>query len=133
MPIASCQCGALTAEVAAYSPMVVACHCIDCQRRTGSAFGVAAYYPADAVTVSGAARAYSRPTATGGTVTTRFCPVCGTSVVWSTAKHPGLIGIAIGAFADPQAPRPLRSVWEQSAHPWAEITGVGARFPQGVP
>jgi hypothetical protein len=38
--------------------MVVACHCIDCQRRTGAPFGVGAFYPADAVTISGAPKEY---------------------------------------------------------------------------
>ena len=132
MPIARCQCGALTAEVAAYSPMVVACHCVDCQRRTGSAFGVTAYYPVEAVTVSGAARAFSRPTAIGGVFTTRFCPVCGTSLLGSTTRFPDLIGVSVGGFADPDAPPPLRSVWEQSAHPWTQVASAAAHYPQGT-
>ncbi len=131
MPIASCQCGALTPEVAAYSPMVVACHCLDCQRRTGSALGVAAYYPETAVTVAGTARTYTRPTATGGAFVQRFCPTCGSTLLWSTARHPGLIGIAAGAFADPHAPPPLRSVWEQSAHPWLGVASAVEHFPRG--
>ena len=133
MPIATCQCGALTAEVAAYSPGVVACHCVDCQRRTGSVVGVAAYYPVEAVTVSGATRTYTRPTATGGAFKQQFCPDCGTTLLWSTAKHPGLVGIAAGGFADPQSPPPVRSVWEQTAHPWLGIASAVQHFPRGRP
>ena len=45
---ASCQCGKLTATIDdGAAPMVVACHCIDCQKRTGSPFGSMAYYPRD--------------------------------------------------------------------------------------
>ena len=51
---ASCQCGKLTAEVAdGAEAMSILCHCLDCQRRTGSPFGTIAYFPGEAVTVSG--------------------------------------------------------------------------------
>lgn len=128
MPTASCQCGALTATVATWSPAVVACHCLACQRRTGSAFGVAAYFPAAAVDVVGTPRSYTRPTP-GGAFITQFCGECGSSVLWTTAKHPGLVGIAVGAFADPAAPAPVRSVWETTKHPWVEVGCAAEHFP----
>ena len=129
MPTASCQCGALTAEVEAWSPAVVACHCLACQRRTGSAFGVGVYYPADAVSVTGSPRSYARPTSTGGEFLTQFCGDCGSSVLWTTAKHPGLVGIAVGAFADSRVPPPVRSVWEATKHPWVEVGCAMEHFP----
>ena len=36
---AHCSCGALRVEVSADPDAVVACHCGECQRRTGSVFG----------------------------------------------------------------------------------------------
>ncbi len=132
MPIAQCQCGALTATVAGPSPATVACHCRACQRRTGSPFGVAAYFPADAVALIGEPRIYARATATGGTFTTRFCGTCGSSLWWTTAKHPGLIGIAVGAFADPDWPAPVRSVWEATRHAWVDVAAIAQHYPHGV-
>ena len=41
---AHCSCGALRVEVSADPDAVVACHCGECQRRTGSMFGVGAYF-----------------------------------------------------------------------------------------
>jgi hypothetical protein len=40
---AHCSCGALRVEVAGEPDAVVACHCGQCQRRTGSVFGVGAF------------------------------------------------------------------------------------------
>lgn len=120
MPVARCGCGALTATVAAYSPVVALCHCTACQRRTGSPFGVGGYFPADAVTIAGERREWARLGATGGVLTNSFCPVCGSTVFWTTAKHPGLVGIAAGAFADPAFPPPLRSMWEAHKVAWAD-------------
>ena len=89
MPVAQSGCGALTATVAAYSPIVALCHCTDCQRRTGSPFGVGGYFPAAAVVIAGQSREWARSTATGGMLTNRFCPTCGSTVFWTTGQHSG--------------------------------------------
>ncbi len=53
---AACQCGQLHVALPGPTLAVVACHCTFCQRRTGSPFGVLAYYAAELVTISGTAR-----------------------------------------------------------------------------
>src|SRR5215471_7461464 len=40
--MARCRCGALHAEVSGDPIRVIVCHCDECQRRTGSVFGVGA-------------------------------------------------------------------------------------------
>lgn len=132
MPTARCECGALSATVQAISPAIVACHCTACQRRSGSPFGMAVYYPAEAVTLTGEPRTWTRRGATGGEFVQRFCGTCGSTLWFTTAKHPGRIGIAVGAFADPDFPAPLRSVWEERKHGWVDIPAP-QHFPQGVP
>ena len=131
MRSASCSCGALRADIADTAPVVVACHCLDCQRRTGSPFGVVAYYPAGAVTIKGQSREFARPAASGGKFRSCFCPDCGSSVFFKTDKHPDSVGIAVGAFADPEFPAPIRSVWERSMHRWAAITSAAQHFERG--
>ena len=46
---ASCSCGQLQLTVRGDPVLVAACHCLECQRRTGSAFGVQAFYPQEQV------------------------------------------------------------------------------------
>ena len=78
---ASCQCGSLTAEIQdGAEPVVVACHCLECQKRSGSPFGTMAYYPEDYVAIAGEVREYARPTDSGNTYTTGFCPSCGSTL-----------------------------------------------------
>ena len=43
---ARCQCGSLSATATGDPLMIGVCHCEECQRRTGSAFGLGAYYSA---------------------------------------------------------------------------------------
>ncbi len=130
MHSARCTCGALTLSLSEPSKLVVACHCLDCQRRTGAPFGVGAFYPAGAVTISGVATTYTRTAASGGGVHSHFCPTCGSTLYWQADNLPGWIGVAVGAMADPAYPAPVRSVFEQSKHDWVEIAGA-AHFPQG--
>jgi len=123
MSKAQCCCGAIALSLSGPSSLVVACHCIDCQRRTGAPFGVGAFYLAEAVTVSGSPKEFVRDAASGAKVRSYFCPDCGSTVYWKADRLPALIGVAVGAMADPTFPAPIRSVFEQSKHDWVEISG----------
>ena len=129
---AQCACGQLVVILPEdVTPAVVACHCTACQRRSGSPFGVGAYYPRALLSFSGDSRAWTRQADSGGAFTTHFCPVCGSNVYWTTEKHPHAVGIAVGAIADPHFPAPVRSVWEETRHGWVEITSATQHFPKG--
>ena len=129
---ARCSCGSLVVAVTGAARMVVACHCLACQRRTGAPFGVGAFYPAAAVAVSGASKVFSRAGASGGRVHQHFCPACGSTVWWAADRLPGMLGVAVGAFADAGHPGPTRSVFERSRHGWVRFDGEVEAFPAGV-
>src|SRR5271154_2915335 len=116
--IAHCCCGSLRAEVTGEPALVAACHCIECQRRTGSPFGVGAYFPKDLVRTEGPNKVYLRGSDSGRKIECHFCPNCGSTVFWRPEFVPDLLGIAFGAFADPSMSRPTLSVWETTRHPW---------------
>jgi hypothetical protein len=123
---ASCQCGKLTAAVAdGAEAATVVCHCLDCQRRSGSPFGSIAYFPKEAVTISGTPREFTRTTDTGNSFTTGFCPDCGSTVYAKASRMPEITGVTVGTLADPAFPAAIRSVYEQSKHDWIVL-------PEGV-
>ena len=130
---AHCCCGALRAEVSADPSLVVACHCEQCQRRTGTAFGVSAYFPADQVRITGSSKVFSRESQAGRKVEMHFCPECGTTVFWEAAFMPGHVGIAAGAFSDPAFPPPTISAWERSKHPWISFAGPVLHLSEQTP
>jgi hypothetical protein len=130
MTDARCSCGALTLTLPEPSKLVVACHCLDCQRRTGAPFGVGAFYPVDAVAISGTPKEFTREAASGGKVHTYFCPNCGSTIYWKADNLPSLIGVAVGALADPKGLAPVKSVFEQSKHSWVRIYGAVEHFQQ---
>jgi len=65
---ATCSCGQLSATAIGEPIRVSVCHCLACQRRTGSVFGAQARFPAGAVTTSGEFREYVRIGDSGGAV-----------------------------------------------------------------
>ena len=122
---ARCSCGVVSLSLPGPTKLVAACHCIDCQRRTGAPFGVGACYPVEAVTSAGAPKGYVRAAASGGEIRFYFCSDCGSTVYWKADNLPAMIGVAVGTIADPDFPAPVRSVFEQSKHAWVEIGGSG--------
>ena len=97
------------------------CHCLACQRRTGSAFGIQARFPAERVHVAGRFAEYVRTSDEGEERTFRFCPDCGATVFWTLAAVPDAIAVPIGAFADPTFPSPTVSVYGSRRHPWVSL------------
>ena len=97
------------------------CHCLACQRRTGSAFGMQARFPADRVRIAGRHTEYIRISDDGEERSFRFCPDCGATVFYTTANAPQVIAVPIGAFADPSFPQPTVSVYESRRHAWLSL------------
>src|SRR5438270_3361604 len=107
---AECRCGAVRASCAGEPVRVSVCHCLECQRRSGSAFAAQARWPQERVTLSGQTKTYVRIGDSGRRGAFRFCPQCGSTIAYEIEAMPGLVAIPLGAFADPAFPPPRFSV-----------------------
>ena len=97
-----CACGAVRYETRGTPFPVGVCHCRYCQTRTGSAFGVSAYFDDDQITVTqGELTEYSFDTESGGSATNRFCPKCGTTVLEKISMRPDKTSVAAGTLDPP--------------------------------
>jgi hypothetical protein len=100
---------------------VSVCHCLACQRRTGSAFGFQARFERERVHIAGDARQYVRISDEGEPRTFSFCPECGATVYYVLGSAPNVVAVPVGAFADPGFPAPSFSVWESRKHAWVML------------
>jgi hypothetical protein len=118
---AACSCGQLRLEAAGDPIAVSLCHCLACQRRTGSAFGIQAAFTSEQVHVAGRFSDYVRVSDEEDTKehVFHFCPNCGATVFYTEPTEPDLIVVAVGAFADPSFPPPTESIYESRRHPWS--------------
>jgi hypothetical protein len=121
--VATCRCGRVQAVCVGDPVRVSVCHCLDCQRRSGSAFAAQARWPEAQVTLSGTAKTWVRVADSGHRATYRFCPDCGSTVIYQVEGWPGVTAVPIGAFADPTFPPPRFSVYEHRMHPWTRVLG----------
>ena len=108
---ASCNCGQLYLTCEGEPVRVSICHCLECQRRSGSLFATQAWFSREQVkAIEGRSTSYVRVAESGNALIFRFCPDCGATVHYESEARPGLIAIAVGAFADPAFPAPKHSV-----------------------
>ena len=114
---ASCSCGQLTARVTGNPVRNSICHCLACQRRSGSAFAYQARFFRHQVVLAGQSHEYVRTGDAGSRARFHFCPHCGTTVYYEL-EDPAFLVIPVGTFADPTFPAPTVSVYENRMHAW---------------
>lgn len=120
---AQCHCGSVSLLCSSEPVDVVQCHCRHCQRRTGSAFSLAAWFPLENVQISGPTTVHARRGDLEIETEFYFCPNCGTNLYWTSEA--GMIGVAVGCFADPAFPQPTVVLYDSLRHSWiSAIAGV---------
>jgi hypothetical protein len=103
---------------------VSACHCLNCKKRSGSAFAVQARWPSAQVQIEGTSKTFVKVADSGNRATFHFCPDCGSDVYYAIdGKFDDLVAIPLGAFDDPYFATPGFSVWEKRKHDWVELVG----------
>ena len=118
---AACSCGQLQIVVHGEPRGLGVCHCLACQRRTGSVFAALAGFAAP-YEVTGTATEYERVGDQGARFVFRFCPVCGSTVFHTERGYEDqFVSVAVGAFADPSFPAPTVSVYESRKHGWVVV------------
>jgi hypothetical protein len=131
MPIersGQCVCGSIRYVCVGDPERVTICHCLWCQRRTGTAFGTEVVYQQRAVTFSGVAPGTYRHTSdeSGRWLESYFCPRCGSNLGFTLQAVPGVRTVPAGTFDDPSFLNAkdirFRHVYARTRRCWAELT-----------
>ena len=97
------------------------CHCLACQRRTGSPFGAQARFAARTVSITGRRTEFVRTSDEAGERQTfRFCPDCGATVYYTTGA-PRTDRRSGRSVRRPGLPAAEVSVYEIRRHPWVVV------------
>ncbi len=118
---AECSCGRLSVTVTGDPVRISICHCLACQRRSGSLFAAQARWPRDRAVIAGASSEFARTGDEGTTARFHFCPVCGATVYYLMDAMSDFIAVPIGAFADPDFPPPMISMYDDRRHRWLDL------------
>jgi len=125
---ATCSCGQLRVTCEGEPVRVSMCHCLDCQKRSGSTFATQARWPQDKIRIEGLTTEYVRTADSGNRASFHFCPQCGSTVYYRLNQAPDVVAVAVGAFADPNFPPPKFSVYESRMHAWTGVPEDAEHF-----
>ena len=124
---AKCCCGSTVVEIKGKPEISAVCHCDDCKKRTGSAFGWSVYVLKENFKhKSGDVSAYViKKSEQYGKQERYFCKLCGTTLFWRASGVSHLVGIAGGCFENENAIMPQGQANSESKLCWANLE-VGA-------
>jgi hypothetical protein len=123
-----CLCGAVRYRFTGEPLAFYQCHCTDCQRQTGSAFGLSMIARREELTTLAGEPARFRVSMSDGRVKCgRFCANCAARVWGEPVRFPQLVVLRPGTFDTPPAVPPFGDIWTRSARPWVSFT-EGPRF-----
>jgi hypothetical protein len=123
-----CQCGEIRYRLTGEPVWLTICHCNECKRQSGAAFGMSLRMrEADVQLVRGEPKRWTRPSDTAGLVICCFCGTCGTRL-WHEPAGSGFLHIKPGTLDDPSQVTPRFEAWTKRKAPWVTIQGLEASF-----
>jgi hypothetical protein len=123
-----CRCGRVRYRARlAVLPRAYACHCLDCQTWSGSAFSLQFVLPEPDLKVSGDPALFELTSPDGSrTSRQRACPVCFTRVYNTNTRRPGVAVVRAGTLD-------RSNELTVAAHIWTKRKLAGIDIPEGVP
>ena len=117
-----CACGAIRYVFEGEPLFVHACHCTDCQRLSGTAFGITMLVEArDFRVVSGEPGEAALTGGSGAAKQSFFCPQCGGWLFGRTELRPGVLAIRPGTLDDKTGIVPQANIWTRSKLAWLAL------------
>lgn len=122
-----CVCGEIDFRTRKDPQRITICHCLWCQRRTGTAFGTEVVYLQEDLAFSDTvipAQYRHHSDESGRWLEVYFCPRCGTNLGFTLEAVPGIRTIPAGIFdrIDWLDDVPTRHVYNRTRRNWGEIT-----------
>ena len=116
-----CACGSVRYRLESDPLSIHCCHCLDCQRQTGSAFVINLLIEADRVKmIAGAPRPVEVPRDDGSTQRIFRCPSCQVAV-FSESGRPGVRYVRAGTLDRPSGVTPDVHIFTRSKVGWITI------------
>jgi hypothetical protein len=117
-----CSCGQVRYRLTSAPMFVHCCHCLDCQRQTGSAFVLNALIETDRIEVlAGEPRAVLVPTDSGRPHDIHRCPNCQTALWSDYGRRPGLRFVRVVTLDTPSALPPDVHIFTRTKQPWVGL------------
>jgi hypothetical protein len=129
-----CRCGAVRYTLALESlPTTYACHCLDCQTWSGSAFSQQTFLPEESLAVTGPLTVYEFTTPSGRHSKQRMCGICHTRIYNSNSARPGVVVVRAGTLDQSDQLDAVAHIWVKRKQRWLELPQDVPTWPEGAP
>ncbi|VAW69319.1 hypothetical protein MNBD_GAMMA09-1648 [hydrothermal vent metagenome] len=118
---ATCCCANVSITISGKPAINAVCHCDNCKKRTGSAFGLSIYVKnQQIIRISGDTEIYAL---NNNDVRQKrhFCKNCGTTLYWTVSSLADYTGIAGGCFDNNPLPEPNYTLSNESRLSWLQL------------
>ena len=123
-----CSCGAVRYRLASDPLFVHCCHCLNCQRQTGSAFVVNVLIESDRLEITkGEPQPVEVPRDDGSAQEVFRCPACQVAL-YSLYGRPVVAFVRAGTLDDPATVSPDVHIFTRSKLPWGVLAAGGPWF-----
>ena len=130
----SCNCGDIRYRVASPFRAQIACHCVQCQKHTQSAFSLVGTVPASDFTLTaGTPAKWTKTADSGNRIDCYFCPRCGNRIYHLNPLQPDLVRLKLGTLDDTRVIKPSIHIWTESKQAWYQIPEGVPSYPQQMP
>ena len=130
----NCLCGASPYTIKGNTSFATyACHCTDCQHRTGSAFALLMPLPRAWLSLADAAHPVRRRMPSGLEEIGHHCPACKTLLFTTSERRPGLAVLRVGTLDEIAGINPRAHIWFDSRQPWVMVPETAMVFDRAPP
>ena len=124
-----CSCGAVRYRLTAKPMFIHCCHCLDCQKQTGSAFAINALIETAHIEMeSGAPKAVSMPSPSGRGHDIYRCAQCQVAMWSDYGLRPYLRFVRVATLDQPHAIAPDVHIFTRSKVPWVRLPEAARAF-----
>ncbi|MCG9580586.1 GFA family protein [Vibrio tubiashii] len=123
----SCQCGQVSYKLNQPPKMVVACHCIECQKLSTAPFSVTAVVGTEDIEFDGELKEWQRLAESGNKNYAKFCPECGNRVYHFNPDDQSTLKLKLKA-STPSS----HDVFEPTVHVWVSEKQDWYQLPEGI-
>ena len=127
-----CLCESVRYEISGELGPLGYCHCSQCRRASGSAFGANADAAKSDFRLTSGAELIREYESSPGTLRA-FCSRCGSPIYKRSPAKPDVVRVRLGSLAEDPGVRARVHVYVADKAPWYEITDALPQFKERLP
>ena len=129
-----CLCRKIRYEISQPVQNIIACHCTNCQKSSGSGMSHNTVIPSNAFKLTaGQPKVFTDTANSGNKLYRAFCGDCGSPIYRQREKMPEMMVVKVGTLDDSNSMKHAMNIWTNSARPWINMSPDIERHPGNRP